>query len=67
MKLDPKKLQFLMAVKCMEVKKLSKISGLHECTISKIKIGSQNAKPVTIGKIAKALEVDVTELIEQEN
>ena len=67
MKLDPKKLQFVMAEKCIGIRELSKRTGVAECTISKVKNRKQNAKPVTIGKIAKGLDVQITELIEQES
>lgn len=64
MKLDTNKLQMVMAEKCVEIRELSKRTGVAECTISKVKRGKQNAKPVTIGKLAKGLGVKITELIE---
>ncbi len=67
MKIDLKKLEFLMAEKCIEIRELSKKTGITESTISRIKNGKQNAKPVTIGKLAKGLEVQITELLEKEN
>ena len=66
MKLNSQKLQFIMAEKCIEIRELSKKAGITESTISKIKNGRQNAKPVTIGKLAKGLGVSLTELIETE-
>lgn len=67
MKIDIKKFELLLAEKCIETRELSKISGLAETTITRIKKGQQNAKPVTIGKIARALNVDVTDLLQTEN
>lgn len=67
MKLDTNKLQMVMAEKCVEIRELSKKTGVAECTISKIKHKKQNAKPVTIGKLAKGLGVQITELLETEN
>lgn len=67
MKINLKKLEFLMAEKCIEIRELSKKTGVTESTISRIKNGKQNAKPVTIGKIAKGLDVQITELLENEN
>lgn len=67
MKLDPKKLQFVMAEKCIEIRELSRKTGVTESTISKVKNGRQNAKPVTIGKLAKGLGVKISELLEKED
>ena len=64
MKLNLKKLELLMAEKCIETRELAKRIGVSESTISKIKNGKQNAKPVTIGKLAKGLNCDVTKLLE---
>lgn len=66
MKFDLKKLQLVMAEKCIEVRELSKKTGVAESTISRIKNGKQNAKPVTLGKLAKGLGVQITELLKTE-
>lgn len=67
MKLDNTKLSIALARKQLTSKKLSELSGVAESLLTKIKSGKQIPRPITIGKIAKALEVDVTELIEQED
>lgn len=66
MKIDIKKFELLLAKNCIETRQLSKITGLAETTITRIKKGQQNAKPVTIGKLAKGLNVDIAELLESE-
>lgn len=67
MKLDYKKVDLILARKQMMIKELSQLSGIAESALVKIKKGKQIPRPATIGKIAKALDVDVTELIEQED
>jgi len=44
---------------------LSKLSGINKVTLTRIRKERQEPKPKTVGKIAKALNVDVTELIEE--
>ncbi|HHV09771.1 MAG TPA: helix-turn-helix transcriptional regulator [Clostridiales bacterium] len=63
MKLNNKKFDIILATKCMSAKDLSKKSGVNVITLSKLRNGSV-ARPQTIGRLAAALEVDVTELIE---
>ena len=64
MKIDNKKLDLLMAEKCLTSEKLSKITGVSQVTIARMKNGTQKPRPITIGKIAKALEIKPEELIE---
>lgn len=63
MKVNSKKFEIIMANACMTFSDLSKKSGISQFTIARIKSGT-NANPATIGKIAKALNVSVEELIE---
>jgi DNA-binding Xre family transcriptional regulator len=63
MKINKKKYLILLAKKCMTVTELARLSGVSTVTLGKLRNGSVG-KPETIGKIAKALEVDVTDLIE---
>lgn len=67
MKLNSEKLEFFMAEKGLKIKDLSQKTGIHKATISKIKNGVQKARPITIGKLAKALEINLIELLETEN
>lgn len=62
MEMDLKKLEIAMASKAITSKKLSRVSGLSETTLARIKKGVQKPKPITIGKIAKALEVEILEI-----
>lgn len=64
MKLDLKKVIIVMARKCMDDKDLLEKSGLPAGTWCQIKSGKCQAKTSTIGKIAKGLGVDVTEILE---
>ncbi len=62
MKIDAKKLEIAMANECITRNELAKKAKVAEVTLTKIKAG-KNFKPVTIGKIAKALKVKVEDLI----
>lgn len=65
MNLDLKKVFLIMARKCMSDKDMLDKAKLSFGTWQQIKSGKCKAKLVTIGKIAKGLSVDVTEIIEQ--
>ena len=65
MKVDRKKVELAMARACMGVNELSDAAGINRKSVSKF-LNGQAAKPVTIGLIARALKVDVLEIIEQE-
>lgn len=63
MKIDPLKLSIAMANKQFSFARLSEMAGVSRVSLSYINSGKR-CKPVTAGKIAKALDVDVTELLE---
>lgn len=65
MHIDPKKVQLLMARKCMSIKGLSEASGVTTLTISKA-ISGRNARTDTVGLLAQALDVDPSEIIKEE-
>lgn len=65
MKIDKAKLYLAMANKAYSAKELSKICGVSQVTITRISSGKQIARPETIGKIAKALDVPVIDIIEK--
>ena len=50
----------------MTWKDLSEKSGVSTVTLSRINQGKQDAKPLTVGKIAQALNVDVEQIIKNE-
>ena len=64
MKLNNHSLQILMAEKIITVKELADKAGLSRVFIGSCVAGTANPKPATIGKIAKALNVPVQEIIE---
>ena len=64
MKLSQTKLLLAMANACITITELSVKSNVSRVTLTKFTTGKSNPKPVTIGKIAKALEVKVEDLIE---
>jgi len=65
MKVCTKKLDLAMARKCLSSRELAKLTELGEATIGNLRGGKQEARTQTIGKIAKVLGVDVSEIIEQ--
>ncbi len=62
MKLDKQKYELARARACMSFNDLIK-SGISKGTLCRA-IGGDDVRPETIGKIAKILNVDVTEIIE---
>ena len=64
MKIDRSIFMTELARNCMTLKDLSVKSGVNTVTLARIKNGSQEPQPATIGKIAKALNITVEALIE---
>lgn len=64
MRLDKTKITILMAVKELSVTEIARRCGKTKQRVSCI-FNSINVAPKTAGMIAKALEVDVTEIIEK--
>lgn len=56
----------MMAKECLSVNDLVKKSKLGRATVSKIINGKQKPSTKSLGLIAKALKVDVTELLADE-
>lgn len=65
MKLDVEKLKIFQAQNCLENKELAEKTGISITSLQRIKNGSTNPRLITIGKLARALSVEVTELIEK--
>ena len=63
MKLDREKFDIARARACMTQKDFEG-AGVPKGTLCRV-MGGKNSNPATIGKLAKALGVDVTEIIEQ--
>lgn len=64
MKINKKKLETAMAQNCISILELADISNVSRTVLFRIGKENGNLRPITVGKIAKALGVDVTELIE---
>ena len=66
LKLDPRKLDLAMANKCYSKTKLTANAEMNYSSLIKILNGKMKLTPQTLGKIAKALEVEPKELIKDE-
>lgn len=64
MKISTEKIELAMANAVVGTKRLSELTGIAPAMITRIKNGSQQPRPVTVGKIAKALNVKVEDLVE---
>lgn len=65
MKADRRKLEIAMATVCMNSEDVQEVSGLPRPTLNNV-ISGRNVRPGTIGKVAKALGVCVTEILADE-
>ena len=65
MKVDRKKLYLAMARACINSADLPEAAGLPRSTVQNAVVGKA-VRPGTIGKIARALGVDVTEIMLEE-
>lgn len=64
MKVNRKKLELAMATACVNPYDLCKMASIQYQTYKRISTGRE-AKPATIGKIAKALNVTVEQILEE--
>lgn len=64
MKINFQKLQIAMADACMNKSDLANAAGISRISIGKYFSGKREPSLKSIGKIAKALNVPVTEIIE---
>lgn len=62
MRIDNNKLNLLLAKRCMNLRDLR--AGTSSNTLTRIRRG-ENVLPATIGRIAKALDVDPADIIEE--
>lgn len=65
MKADKKKLELAMARACMSTSGLKEATKMPRPTLNSV-ISGRNTRPGTIGRIAAALGVDVTEILADE-
>ncbi len=63
MKADRKKLELAMVRACMDTKDLAEAAQLPRPTLNNAIVG-KGVRPSTLGRIAKALGVDPTEIME---
>lgn len=63
MKIDKKKLEIAMANACMNTADLQKAAEMPMPTLAGA-ISGKSIRPATVGKIAKALKCNVTEIID---
>lgn len=63
MKINIDKLNIAMAEKCFSNQELSKKAKISLATLVMIKANKRNCRAVTVGKIAKALNIPVAELV----
>lgn len=62
MKADRTKLELALARACMTPESLTAAAGMPRPTVNNV-ISGRNVRPATLGRIAKALGVDPTELL----
>lgn len=66
MKANKKALYLAMARACVNSKDLPALAKLPAATINNV-MCAKEVRPITLGKIARALGVDVTEILEKED
>lgn len=64
LEIDRHKFILARAQAAMTVRELSNAANVAASTITNIERGKSTPNPVTIGKLAKALNIDVIEIIE---
>lgn len=63
MKINNEKLKLYQAQECLSNKDLIKKAGISLSTLAMVKAGKRECQGITVGKIAKALGVSVTDLL----
>lgn len=66
MVIDRKKLELAKARACMGTKELCAKSGIAPVTLAQMKRTGDSLRPSTVGKLARALSVDVLDIIKDE-
>ena len=65
MKADTKKIRICMANRCMNTEDLCESTKMPRPTVNNV-VSGRSVRPATIGRIAKALGVDVKEILEED-
>lgn len=66
MTIDVRLLKLAMARACLDVKELGAAADVGTATLTRILRGGENVRCSTVGKLARALDVDVAEIIVKE-
>lgn len=66
MKMNKQKYEIAMANACMSVSELHRKTGIARTTLNRA-VAGHNIRPEILGKIARALGVNVTEVIDTDN
>lgn len=64
MKASPKKLKLAMARACMNTKELAEAAQMPRPSVVNV-LSGKGVKPATLGRVARALCVDVAEIMEE--
>ena len=62
--LDNQKLSLLIAERGITLKALCMESGINQSTMCRLRKGKHKPRPITVGKIAKVLNVPVTAIVD---
>lgn len=65
MKVDKEKLYLAMAKACMNISDVAKKASMPIPTVKNVVIG-RNVRPATLGKVCRALDVEVDEILMRE-
>ena len=65
MRISKEKIELSMERNCLSTEGLAKKAAMPKTSLANV-LTKKTCKPLTVGKIAKALGVDVTEIIETE-
>ena len=57
------RLKVIRASRKLSQEKLAELSGLHRTYISSVERGDRNPTLVTLGKLASALDMDISEML----
>lgn len=63
MKADIVKIRIIMARNCIETRDLQKIAQMPRPTLNNV-LSGHSVRPATLGRVARALNVDVREIME---
>ena len=65
MRICKEKVETMMATQCILTKELCEKAKINQITFRRIMAGKNEPRPSTIGKIAKALNVSVEDIIKE--